>query len=823
MAGALVTLGEGQKSQVTNVNGQFFFENVTAGNYRLQVKFIGFKVFQTSVLVESGKSQTLSVLMEAEEIQLEGMVVTAQRRTESIQDVPIAVTSYGGDFLTRTNTVELDALSEFVPGLQVQLQNVNNPSFVVRGITSDDGDSRVEPRVSVFQDGVSISKSRGAVVELFDMERVEVLKGPQGTLFGRGASIGAVHLIQNKARNDFSSQLRLGAGDFGQRLITGHVNAPLADNLFLRVAGISNQREGYIENLSGGTLNGKATRAGRLSLKYLPGKNTSVDFIFNYQKDTPPGTGFKSGTYAPVGGDVHPNSFADLEQGRNLGVNRSVWGGTFHVNHTLNASWDLTSITAYRKFDSFESFDSDGTKAAALFLDERALGRQFSQEIRLNFAKEYRFRGFTGLSFFLEDGSQRLRYNGDERSLYPLFTPTIREGISGASVIPDELKQQLLSAIPVEPLLVNGQPNLISNLPNVPLLFGANAGKALKSLHTEVSTNFGRNKAYEIFVDGTYELTSKVSTTVGVRGTYERLSGALDVPEAANAGSLGIFLTGGSGNNIFTPTQGRQETSGSFFSAVGRVAVNYQPTSQVTLYGNISRGRRPNVIQVQARQTDVLNAETVLNYESGLKFISKDERMQFDLSGYYYDYSNFQTSIILADQEGFRVEIRDEGAAQAVGLESSFRFALASNLGLFANYGYIDARFGELDVAGNPQNLAGNTFRLTPKHTFSSGLDAGIPLKRNVLLYIRPTYSYKSRVFFEETNLPGIEQAGYGLLNLRLGINLKKRFDLMMYMNNALNTEFVIDGGNTGAAFGIPTFIAGPPRMIGFQFTANFD
>jgi len=113
---------------------------------------------------------------------LDGIMVSAQKREQLNKDVPIAITSYGGKFLDNTNTFEYDALSEFVPGLQIQIQSVNNPGIVIRGITSDSGDSRVEPRVSVFQDGVSISKSRGSVVELYDMERVEVLKGPQGTL-----------------------------------------------------------------------------------------------------------------------------------------------------------------------------------------------------------------------------------------------------------------------------------------------------------------------------------------------------------------------------------------------------------------------------------------------------------------------------------------------------------------------------------------------------------------------------------------------------------------------------------------------------------------
>ncbi|MFC3414337.1 TonB-dependent receptor [Algoriphagus hitonicola] len=821
LPGALVQIRELNKSAITNPNGQFFFEQIQRGSYILEVSFIGYQRFETSVELSESPNLELEIKLIPDAIQLEGLVVTSQRRSQLIKDVPIAVTSYGTDFLTRTNTFEFDALSEFVPGLQVQLQSVNNPGFVIRGITSDDGDARVEPRVSVFQDGVSISKSRGSVVELFDMERVEVLKGPQGTLFGRGAQIGAIHLIQNKAKNSFSSQIRLGAGDYGQRLATGHVNVPLTDQFFLRVAGIYNAREGYLENLSGGTLNGKDTKAGRIAMKYLSGKNTAIDFIFNYQKDTPPGTAFKSGTYAPFGGDVSPNTFADMERGNELGVDRSVWGATLLVNQTLGSTWDLSSITAYREFDSFETFDSDGTVAPTLFLGEEAIGKQFSQELRFNFADESRFRGFTGLSFFYENGSQRIPYEGDERSLYALFTPFVRSGIQGAS-LPDPVKEQVLAAIPFEPLVINGQANLVNNLPNVPAIFGPLAGAPLKSVHREVSTNFGRNYAYEVFADGTYDFNSKLSVTAGLRGTYEQITGALDVPEAEERGTLGFILTGGSANNIFTPTDGRKETTEEFFSAVGRLAVDYKMSPNTTFFGNVSRGRRPNVVQVLASETNVLNAETVWSYEVGMKTLSSDDRLSFDLNAYYYDYSNFQTSIAVADQDGLRIDTRDEGASTALGFETALRYAVVKNLSFFANYGFIDATFDEVDAEGNAQNLAGNTFRLTPKHSASAGLDFGIPISQKALLYFRPTYSYKSRVFFEETNLPGIEQEGYGMLNLRLGFNFGQKYDLMLFANNALDEEFIIDAGNTGGAFGIPTFIAGPPRMIGAQFTVNF-
>ncbi len=817
--GATVAIKGTDRGAITNANGQYVIQNLNAGNYEVVISFVGYQSVEQTVSISSGERFVLDATLLPANILLEGLVVTSQRRSQVVKDVPIAVTSLGADFLSRTNTFEFDALSEFVPGLQVQIQSTNNPGFVVRGITSDSGDSRVEPRVSVFQDGVSISKSRGSVVELYDLERTEVLKGPQGTLFGRGAQIGAIHLIQNKARKNYSSNIKFGVGNLGQTLATGHVNVPVSDNLYLRVAGIYNYRDGFIDNVSGGDLNGKETAAGRLALKYLPGKNTSVDFIFNYQNDTPPGTSFKSGTYAPAGGDLSPNSRADLERGEALGLDRSVWGATAIVNHTLSPSWDLTSITAYREFDSYESFDADGTVADVLWFAEDSRGKQFSQELRFNFGNESKFRGFTGLGYFYEDGSQAVPYSGDERSLYALFSPFLRGSIQGNPDLPDAVKAALLTAIPFEPLVVNGQANLVSNIPNVPAVFGPLAGLALKTNHEEVSTNFGENYAFEIFADGTLDLTDELSVTAGIRGTYENITGALDVPAATNPGTLGFLLTGGSANNIFTPTNGRIESNAEFLSAVGRLAVDYKLSRDITLFGNIARGRRPNVVQVTAGGTNVLNAETVWSYEAGFKSLSMGDRLQFDFNAYIYDYNNFQTSIAIADQSGFRIETRDAGKSSATGVEVAAQYAFTKDISAFANYGYIDASFDDTDADGNAQNLAGNTFRLTPKHSYSAGLDLNLPVAEKVAMYFRPTYSYKSRVFFEETNVAGIEQEGYGLLNLRLGANFNEKYDIMFFANNALDEEFIIDAGNTGGAFGIPTFIAGPPRLIGAQFS----
>ncbi|WP_083836555.1 TonB-dependent receptor [Nitritalea halalkaliphila] len=464
-----------QAGTTTSANGTFSLTALQAGAYTLEVSFIGFRTQTLEVSIRAGEVSSVEVQLQESDVLLEGAVVTAQRREQTIQKVPVAVTAYEKTFFNDFNIREVDALSEFVPGLQVQLQSPNNPGFVIRGITSDDGDSRVEPRVSVFQDGVAISKSRGSVVELFDMERVEVLKGPQGTLFGRGAQIGAVHFIQNKAQRDFAGELTLGYGNFNQQLASGFINTPLSDKVFFRVAGQFNRRDGFIENLAGGRLNGKETAAVRGALRWLASPKTVVDVIYNYQKDNFPGTAFISGTIAPPGQEPSPFGPATLERGEELGIDRNVWGGTVLVDHELTGNLTLNSITAYREFFSDEAFDADGSALPALSFSEIAFGRQFSQELRFTYDNKSNFSGFFGGSYFYEQGFQRVPFETNENSFVALVSPVLNE-LSGG-------------AFPVLPRFnPDGSPFLAA---------GALLGIPFKDRHTEMFQNNGQVQAYE--------------------------------------------------------------------------------------------------------------------------------------------------------------------------------------------------------------------------------------------------------------------------------------------------------------------------------------
>lgn len=767
---------------------------------------------------------------------LDRVVVTAQFREQAPVEVPIAMTAYGQDFLDDTGLDQLDSLSSFVPGLLVQEQSVNNPGFVIRGITSDDGASNIEPRVSIFQNGVSISRSRGSFVELFDIERIEVLKGPQGTLFGRSAQIGAVHIISAKPRYRTEARARLELGNFDERWFEGMVNAPLIDEtLAFRAAATYRKRDGFLDNTIGRDLNGTDTAALRASLRWDISPMARFDLIANYSEDTPPGTSFKSGVIPALGGDTDPNnaaslnSFGGLIGGRDLGVDREIKDVTGILELELAPAWSLTSTTAYREFDSLEVFDPDGTAFDLFIFAEDAASEQFSSDLRINYQPTDRFSAFFGGGVFSEKGRQHVPLGLDAGIVQALFGSIAARGpvIDGRA-----------------PLL--GDPNLtqafLSGDPAVLEQLLGSAGIPVGLFQQEQFTNFSDNRSYDLFGDVSYEIFDDLTLTAGVR--YTR-----DDKET-------LFSSGVEVDNPFVPLllvppiEGRvssdqdPDIDNNFDGWSWRFVANYEWSPTQFTYFSYARGRRPEVIEEVAGEVDpaigqpvnfvVVPAETVDSYELGYKGLFMDRRLQLDLAAYYYEYENFQTTITLDAGPGQPPEFQlvNAGTADAKGFESQLTWRASDRLSIYANWAWNKSRFDKTDARGNPQLFGGNRFRLSPDYTASLVARIEQPLGRGTL-YLVPSISYQSKIFFEDENqrevivfdpatgqtvfeIPRIGEDQYTLFNIRGGYEFwNGRAAIEAFASNLFNTDYVIDAGNTGGSFGIPTFISGAPRFWG--------
>lgn len=777
---------------VSNNLGQYQLIIHEKGSYTLEISHIGFERQVIDCNITDGVN-ILNVKLKNTAYDIDGIIVSAQKREQQIMDVPLSISAISNQTISNLSVQGLDQFSDLVPGLNVRMQSNQRPSFVIRGLSSDEVSPNAQPRVSLFFNNVSISRASGGVLELYDMEQVEVVRGPQGSLFGRGAQIGAIHFLTKMPTNDFGGYISTGIGSYMQKEFQTAVNIPLIQNkLNTRIAAVYNTQDGYVENTFGGTLNGKNTKGVRFSARYLPSKSTKIDVVFNFQQDRAPGVAFISSLYPNTNGvkDVFAYE-ASLEKGKALKTNKDVLSYILNFKHYFNENLFLTAISSYQTNNSFERFDGDGSAAEAIDISETIDARQFSQELRLNYSISNNISGFTGFNYLQENVDQTYQFASNETHMVYLF-----------------LKMPEFMVGP------DGQPISMPSFPFIPGLEFLE-GTPLPTAHIEESISKAKNIATELFSDGTWKFAPKWNFNAGMRIVFDQSEVSYQAHFLEGLPSVLGILAGNSPNLFFKPTE-IQKNSSNLKGLTGRFGISYELNPNSNLFISYSKGRRPNVIQYQSDGTsEILDAEIVYNIDLGFKSIMNDQFF-FDIVLFYYTYNNFQTNAWDVNQNKYI--IKDGGEATTYGLETSFQYHIFENLKLLGNYNYICARFDKKDRAGNMQEYSGNQFRLTPDHSFGLSLNYWILLNENIKFFINPLISGKSHFYFEDANTEGLDQSGYVLTNLSAGLNLKEpSLTFTLFSHNLLNKKYLISAGNSGSLFGIPTFVPAIPRTFGLK------
>lgn len=745
---------------------------------------------------------------------VEEIIVTTQKRSENIRTVPLSVSSISGSLLDTLGTNGFAEVSDLTPGLVVQEQSANNPAFVIRGITSDSGAPQIAPRVSIYLNGIDVSRSRGSYFELFDIERIEVVKGPQATLFGTAAAIGAVSVITRKPQEELAGELSLAYGNYDAQEARGFITGG-SSKLQGRFAFSYRKRDGYVKNIAGsqasqsagGTvqddLNGMERFATRGSIRFTPNDTFIADLVLNYERDTDTGTSFKSGTFAPTGGDADPFSFAELGGagllskqvlGREkLGVDRDLYDANLTMEWALSDTWSLTSQSGYREFESLEVFDADGSQAVFAEFAENARGDQFSQEIRANYSGQS-ITAFVGINYFAEDG----------RVAIPFFTEEGTFLQCAAGVIPG------LPCVAASGSI--GSLTTAQGLP--PIYYSAEFG------------NTAKNRTYSSFADATIALNERLSFTSGLRYVHEsrETGGFAALPTATLTGApLLTFGNVDTGGNVVT-------AKASYDAVLPRFAVRYELGDQTNAYANVSKGRRSDVIEVASAiglsgqpvaVPTFVPAEITWNYEAGVKSRLMDGKLDVAASIFYQTYESFQVTI---REEGGVTRQSNAGSAKNIGVEGEFQAVVGEHTHLFGSIAYIDA---SIDDKAENGLFAGNRFRLQPDWSAAFGIAIDIPLNAELRLIGNATWTYKSDVFFEIENQPiaGLDIAENDVHSVGMNIGVassSNTWEVKAFATNLFNNHYIIDAGNTGGLFGSPTFIAGPPRLYGLKLTTRF-
>ncbi|MGX6646805.1 TonB-dependent receptor [Maricaulaceae bacterium MS644] len=380
------------------------------------------------------------------------ITVTAQKREQTLQEVPIAVTVVSTETIENAQIVDALDLQSVVPSLRVsQLERSSNTTFIIRGQGNGANNPGIEPSVAVYIDGVFRPRAGSALSDLMGIERIEVLRGPQSTLFGKNATSGVVSIITEEPSFEFGAEIGATIGNYNQRIVNGSVTGPISENMAFSLSGSRNTRDGYYENVgTGGDFNDRDRWAVRGQFLFLPTDNLQLRLIADYDEMDEQCCGTDRVVDGPTGGVIRNLLGGQTSAGAGFNyqiasdfenVNRIENSGvSLQADWTLNDTMTLSSITAYRNYDDFVDYEGDFTTLSLLGENVRGLDvGTFTQEFRLS--GDWNNRAFYVLGAFFSNEDMEVTdsriYGADARAYVDLLTASGTITIAPGVVIPD--------------------------------------------------------------------------------------------------------------------------------------------------------------------------------------------------------------------------------------------------------------------------------------------------------------------------------------------------------------------------------------------------
>jgi len=347
---------------------------------------IPFPVKSLSVAVAFSAVAAAPVWVQASSL-LEEVVVTAQKREQNLQDVPISISAFSGDALKEMGAESISDIGRATAGVEMNNESVTQPNYNVRGIQTDDFTVGSDPAVALYVDGVYAARGAGAEIPLEDVERIEILKGPQGTLFGRNATGGAIHYITKKPGDEAERSVNLSLGNYGKKKFSFSVNQPISDTVAARVSGTVNNRNGYLNNNNGPDLNDVDSQSVRAAIRWDASDNTEVIWRGEYSElSQNSGTVYTTTESVYAAGNVEGayDLYGDVSLDETSLEERDLFGTSLEVNHEFESA-TFTSITAYRSMNVNFINDEDGSSDPSHYFASENIDDQdqFSQEFRL--------------------------------------------------------------------------------------------------------------------------------------------------------------------------------------------------------------------------------------------------------------------------------------------------------------------------------------------------------------------------------------------------------------------------------------------------------
>lgn len=711
------------------------------------------------------------------EVAPEEIVVTAQRREERVRETPLAITALGQDFIDRTELNDVTDVIAFTPGFSGDLGGNFIDAIAIRGIVSNDYGIGGDPSIGVFKDGVHQGRTGSVVTSLYDVQRVEALRGPQGFLFGRNAISGAISVVTNKPdAAGFGGHVYLGAGERNLREVELAINVPLDGGWAARVAGYHIAYDGWIDNAftpdRNDRLLGANKTAGRASLSYEDGPFRAL-LIGEYERRRLSGTLYRASNDDREVLDPISNA---------LGEPVLIRDGSYGVDSDLLDPRD------------------DGEIGGVTAQGDLELG--FATLIALGAYREHRFRyleDYDGTPLLLNNYSQRQRGNYASAELR-LVSPsggslTWSAGLSGHR---ERIRARFTNEVDEFAVCIAGYgyagcQELTTDL------FGRDYEPAPSGVLVDVNRASSVNTGWSVFGDANYELTPQLTLGAGLRYTWDRKRFSLDIPQSAS--SLG---------NIWTfsyYTDGAIEDARAWEGVTPRLYVRYALTDDVNVYAALTRGYKAGGFGTFTAAAldlieefglvpagtgpDAFTPETVWSRELSVKGLVLGERLQFDLTGFHYTYRDLQT--VFFDTETRTQQVVNVGRVTGYGVEAAASVRPVRYLDFTGNVTWTRTRKQgdrecELrDCGGLPNPTWASSGVATALYPIGAGE-----------AYLQSEWVYQGRRR-EAFDWRGITRRdAYTEVNLRLGYRSKAGWEAVAYVQNLFDKRYWQGAENGG-------------------------
>ncbi|MGV7120267.1 TonB-dependent receptor [Sphingopyxis sp. 550A] len=750
------------------------------------------------------------------------ILVTARRRQETAQDVPIAISVVAGEQIDNTGSFNVGRLTQLTPTLQFYSSNPRNTAVNIRGIGAPFGltNDGIEQGVGIYVDDVYYSRVASSTFDFLDVAQIEVLRGPQGTLYGKNTTAGAINITTNQPTFDFEGKAEVSIGNLNFKQAKAAISGPLTDHLAARIAISSTSRRGTIYNVTTDRWVQSQDNIGiRGQLLWQPNDDLSITLSGDWNKqdavccasvfvrtgETQRPLNRQYAALAAAQGYVVPSTnpydrLTDLDANLNAG---NEIGGV-----ALRVKWDvgpgtLTSVTAWRYWDWQPENDRDFTGLPIVTKSQNpSQQNQYTQELRYNYTGDRFDFVLGGFYYYQRIDTQGTEQHGPASSRWTL-NPT--------------------SALANDPSVLDGL--------------------------TAINTQFLKNTSAALFGQASWKISDQFTIQPGVRLNYDKKEGFYRRRVFAGDGTPVVFGPTDAVTlarlGVFAPQEYAPAFSDWNFSY--DLSATYKATRDLLFYATYAKtfksgGINQNGVPNDADNNPLLGAatvkpESVNHYEAGIKAEFWDRRATFNLTAFRSDIRNFQANVNNGQFGVLRGYLANAGKVRTQGFEGDFSIRPSERFRAYVNGAYTDAKYVKFVDApcapeqsggtNSPPNcdISGQRLPGVSKWAFSFGAEVNAESKlfdQDGQFYFGYDGSYRSDWSSNPTPSAYTWVKGYSLSNFRAGFRTENGLDLFAWVRNAFDQDYIdqlsVGPGNTGLIVGLP----GDPRTWGGTVKVSF-